>query len=156
MILSSILLASALAALLVLHLEIRKGRVSFSEFSGKLLEVLKAPSSGLKPSDFEALVQKVNRIDREYEDWVLDAANALHKAELERTRVEQTIRRALERMAKGEDGQSALEALAEEHGIEDGGGGGEEEVLQLHAGLGVRSAHNWPGRAEALERRWQQ
>lgn len=130
--------------------------MSFTLFSGKLLEVLKAPSNGLKPSDFEALVQKVNRIDREYEDWVLDAANALHKAELERTRVEQTIKRAIERISKGEDGLSAIEGLAEEHGIENGGGGDEGEVLQLHAGLGPRSAHNWPGREEALARRWRQ
>ena len=138
----------ALAGLVVVHFAAKRVSGAFSELAAGLRSPSQVPAEA-----FEALKARVNRLEDETRKLPLEWLEAAEEAAAERTRVEQTLKRALDRIARGEDGESAIEAEAERYGLEHAPSGEEEGVLPLResldprgkSGIRVAAAAKWNG-----------
>lgn len=149
MIISVFMSVSLAVALLVLLFEVRKGRVSFQVLCESIVQDLRSRAATISAEQFEAMVERQNRMDRQYEEWLEDVANTLEKSRNERNRVEKVISGAQARIREGKDGESAIEATAEEYGIEHGEPGEVQGLLRLSPGVGDSSEDDWRARGLA-------
>jgi len=139
------------AALLALHLETRKGRASLEDVLAGLTAAVTTRAETISAEEFQGMVARQNRMDKQYEEWLEDVANTLEKSRNERNRVEKVISGALARIQDGKDGRSAIEATAEEYGVEYAGAGEGEEVLRLSPGVGDSGEDDWRARGLAYK-----
>jgi len=136
--------AVGLAGVLVLLFAAWNARVLLEASTARVVDALKLRRAAFDPHQFEALVARVNRIEKSYKEWVEDVAvsvaDALERGKADRNRVDKTIERALERVAKGGEGLSALEGLAEEFRVTDASGGSAGGVRLMRKGVGGSAA----------------
>lgn len=140
---------SGVAALLAALYEHRKGRASLEAVLAALVAAVTTRSETISAEQFEAMVERQNRMDRQYEEWLEDVANTLEKSRNERNRVEKVISGAQARIREGKDGESAIEATAEEYGIEHGEPSEDGRMLRLSPGVGDSSEDDWRARGLA-------
>jgi len=93
-----------------------------------------AEPSQVSANDFEKLRARVKHMEKEYSAELDDMLQNALDARKERERVEETLRSALRRIAKGDDGESAIVAEAAAHGVEMDDGSEPNELLTLHQG----------------------